>query len=241
MERSELDWLIPHQANLRIIDAAAKRMGLNGDRVIINIKKYGNMLISIVLDNNTGMLISNFNFSLTNQRLKMMTKQFSSSKAIFGKITTVIVFISVALTLSCNQETIDQNSVANHDNEWWKAILSEHNIKQTAYNNFENVFEMGIKNSITDGVVTLEDACIVFKINNGYSILKSPLAKHDLISKTVYASKAIVDSYQLTRKDDFSSGKIMNHQEFVNLEIQFGESLRWKADRMESNPIRQHL
>lgn len=34
--------LIPHQANLRIIDAAARRMGLDPERVIININKYGN-------------------------------------------------------------------------------------------------------------------------------------------------------------------------------------------------------
>ncbi len=34
--------LIPHQANLRIIDAAAKKMGLGPEQVIININKYGN-------------------------------------------------------------------------------------------------------------------------------------------------------------------------------------------------------
>ena len=38
----EIKCLIPHQANLRIIDAAAKRMGLHPDQVIININKYGN-------------------------------------------------------------------------------------------------------------------------------------------------------------------------------------------------------
>jgi 3-oxoacyl-[acyl-carrier-protein] synthase-3 len=47
MERNNLtnddvDWFVPHQANLRIIDAAAKRMGLNSDKVMINIHKYGN-------------------------------------------------------------------------------------------------------------------------------------------------------------------------------------------------------
>ena len=35
-------WLVPHQANKRIIDATAKRMGLSGDKVIINIDRYGN-------------------------------------------------------------------------------------------------------------------------------------------------------------------------------------------------------
>ena len=36
------DWLVPHQANLRIIDATATRMGLTDDKVLINIQKYGN-------------------------------------------------------------------------------------------------------------------------------------------------------------------------------------------------------
>ena len=38
----DIKCLIPHQANLRIIDAAARRMGLQPDQVIININKYGN-------------------------------------------------------------------------------------------------------------------------------------------------------------------------------------------------------
>ena len=38
----DINWLIPHQANLRIIDAVVNRTGVDYDRVIINIEKYGN-------------------------------------------------------------------------------------------------------------------------------------------------------------------------------------------------------
>lgn len=38
----DLAWLVPHQANLRIIDATARRMGLGKEKVMINIEKYGN-------------------------------------------------------------------------------------------------------------------------------------------------------------------------------------------------------
>lgn len=38
----DIDWLVPHQANLRIIDATASRMGLPTEKVMININKYGN-------------------------------------------------------------------------------------------------------------------------------------------------------------------------------------------------------
>ncbi|MFA6949693.1 MAG: beta-ketoacyl-ACP synthase III [Lentimicrobiaceae bacterium] len=37
-----LDWFVPHQANLRIIDATANRMGLDKKKVMINIQRYGN-------------------------------------------------------------------------------------------------------------------------------------------------------------------------------------------------------
>lgn len=38
----DIAWLVPHQANLRIIDATANRMGLPSEKVMINIDKYGN-------------------------------------------------------------------------------------------------------------------------------------------------------------------------------------------------------
>jgi 3-oxoacyl-[acyl-carrier-protein] synthase-3 len=38
----DVAWLVPHQANLRIIDATANRMGLSTDKVMINIQRYGN-------------------------------------------------------------------------------------------------------------------------------------------------------------------------------------------------------
>jgi len=38
----DVDWLVPHQANKRIIDATASRMGLGPDKVMVNIERYGN-------------------------------------------------------------------------------------------------------------------------------------------------------------------------------------------------------
>jgi 3-oxoacyl-[acyl-carrier-protein] synthase-3 len=47
MERNNLSaddvaWLVPHQANKRIIDATARRMGVGNEKVMLNIEKYGN-------------------------------------------------------------------------------------------------------------------------------------------------------------------------------------------------------
>lgn len=38
----DIDWLVPHQANLRIIDATANRIGIGREKVMINIQRYGN-------------------------------------------------------------------------------------------------------------------------------------------------------------------------------------------------------
>jgi 3-oxoacyl-[acyl-carrier-protein] synthase-3 len=42
LKSDDVAWLVPHQANMRIIDATARRMGLGTERVMINIQKYGN-------------------------------------------------------------------------------------------------------------------------------------------------------------------------------------------------------
>jgi 3-oxoacyl-[acyl-carrier-protein] synthase-3 len=42
LSASDVRYLVPHQANKRIIDATAKRMGLTHDKVMLNIARYGN-------------------------------------------------------------------------------------------------------------------------------------------------------------------------------------------------------
>ena len=58
---ADLDYLIPHQANRRIIDAIGKRLGLGSDKVFVNVERYGNTSaasIPLALDeaNRTGAL-----------------------------------------------------------------------------------------------------------------------------------------------------------------------------------------
>ena len=42
LSREELDWLVPHQANLRIIEATAKRLAMPMERVIVTVDRHGN-------------------------------------------------------------------------------------------------------------------------------------------------------------------------------------------------------
>ena len=42
LDKAALDWLVPHQANLRIIEATAKRLDMSMERVIVTVDKHGN-------------------------------------------------------------------------------------------------------------------------------------------------------------------------------------------------------
>ena len=42
MNTDDLDWFIPHQANLRIIEAVAKRLEFPMEKVLVNVDRYGN-------------------------------------------------------------------------------------------------------------------------------------------------------------------------------------------------------
>lgn len=43
LQKEDIDLFIPHQANLRIIDASVKRLGLDSEKVFVNLDRYGNM------------------------------------------------------------------------------------------------------------------------------------------------------------------------------------------------------
>jgi 3-oxoacyl-[acyl-carrier-protein] synthase-3 len=42
LARSDVDWLVPHQANLRIIDAMGRKLGLPSERVVVTVDRHAN-------------------------------------------------------------------------------------------------------------------------------------------------------------------------------------------------------
>lgn len=42
LQKSDIDWLVPHQANIRIIQATAKKLGMSMERVVVTVDKHGN-------------------------------------------------------------------------------------------------------------------------------------------------------------------------------------------------------
>jgi 3-oxoacyl-[acyl-carrier-protein] synthase-3 len=42
MQLADIDWLIPHQANVRILDATVKRLGLPAEKLVVTVDRHGN-------------------------------------------------------------------------------------------------------------------------------------------------------------------------------------------------------
>lgn len=42
LEKSDIDWLVPHQANIRILQSTAKKLGMSMDRVVVTVDRHGN-------------------------------------------------------------------------------------------------------------------------------------------------------------------------------------------------------
>jgi 3-oxoacyl-[acyl-carrier-protein] synthase-3 len=42
MQKSDIDWLVPHQANIRILQATAKKLDMSMDKVVVTVDKHGN-------------------------------------------------------------------------------------------------------------------------------------------------------------------------------------------------------
>ena len=75
LKGEDINWLVPHQANLRIIDATAKRMNIGPDKVMVNIHKYGNTTAATIplclsdwessLNKNDNLILSSFGGGFT--------------------------------------------------------------------------------------------------------------------------------------------------------------------------------
>jgi beta-lactamase regulating signal transducer with metallopeptidase domain len=168
---------------------------------------YQQLLLNILLRNNSNYLVSNFKYSLIKSRINMMTKPNPLHNSILRKFSAISLFLIMAITLTFSQEIKKQeikkiDNGMNLENEWWTPILKKHNIVPSGFNNFENVFEMGTSNSINGRIVTLENAIFIINYSDKYTIIKTPLAIHDLDKNIIHGDKEVtIDIYEYKSED----------------------------------------
>jgi len=167
-----------------------------------DLNNYQRILLKILLHSNSNTLVSGFKNSFIKYRLDMMTQNFPNNNAILRKLSAISLIIILAITFSCSKETPNTGNLSNFKNEWWFPILKKHNLTPGGSNNFEKVFEMGTTNSITNRIVTLENALFLLKPDGDeYTIIRSTKAFHDLDMNIIEAEEGTMESYSLKSED----------------------------------------
>lgn len=157
---------------------------------------YQNILLKIILQSNYSHLVSNFNGSLIKYRLYMMTKGKSSKKVVFGKISAILLFLVLSLSLVISQETT--TAVTQDSKEfWYTPILKFHNIILNDYP-YNSVFSVGIGTPFASKAFCIgkNDSIIIKKEGESQSFkIKNPILilGKDAGYELLYAKSAILD------------------------------------------------
>lgn len=209
-----------------------------------NLHTYQLLLINLELANQSIYLASDFNYSLTRKRLAMMNKNNWGKKTTLYKLAVVPLFLILAAMLTfCEAEQAPESdpyqTMQIYANDWWRPILAQHEITPKAYNNFENIFEMGSTNSIDENnVVTLSDALFVIRQDkSSYAILRSPLATHDLETGIISGEEGILESFNLLQKNakpsDQFEMKNFTYQLVANKHKMSADYMSWHTNEDE--------
>ena len=127
---------------------------------------------------------------------RVSSKSQTSKKNFFRTWIKGAIFVfliaQLSITTSCNKEEIIiqseesfnqyilQGNLTNDESKWWLPILEKHNLKLGAYNNFGNVFEMGMEgNSINNGICTLKGATVLIKDRDSYLLIEADIIYHN--------------------------------------------------------------
>ena len=107
------------------------------------------------------------------------------------------ILVSLTIAVSCTSEKI---TIQKEEAEWWQPILQKHNLKLGAYNNFGNVFEMGMEeNSIKNGICTLKVATVVIRNSNKsrYMIVEADCVYHNVQEGTIEVISGVGKIYKM--------------------------------------------
>ena len=124
-------------------------------------------------------------------------------KVVMMFIPALICGVVFKSCVSDNPELIDENTIdeiilQQEELEWWQPILQKHNLKLGAYNNFENVFVMGMEgNSINNGICTLKMATVLVRYDKSYVIIEANTIYHDIGKDVFEITSGVGNFYEM--------------------------------------------
>lgn len=189
------------------------------NRVLVNsdTEDYHQLLINLIIQNNTNYLVSNFKYSLIKNRLIMMTKNGPKNNAIFRKIASMALFFILGISITLSQSNNLTGSIPNHFSKWYNPILAKHNIDLKKYNyskiftipkeditssdtNIAVFLELGTLELQNNKTVTLKNAILISNgPNTGYGIKTANSYLRDLDSNIVDCKDGKNEYYKVLR------------------------------------------
>jgi hypothetical protein len=148
----------------------------------------------------------------------------------------LVCFLLLKGSIAVSQQSVVFGDSTEYNTAWWYSILQKHQITPAGFNGYPDLFEMGTKNSITNQVVTLENAFFLFRpTGKEYYILRSPLAYHDLKANVIECSDGTMESF-FTDSREIQPVSTMQFKE-LRFELSEGKQT-WRAEKMS---MEQHL
>jgi beta-lactamase regulating signal transducer with metallopeptidase domain len=157
---------------------------------------YYQLLLNLVIRNNTTYLVSNFKYSLIKNRLIMMTSSKPLHNAIVRKIAGVLLILIIAITYTlCQVDKVNNDSSGlmakslilqniNSD-QWWKPIVKKHGINSESFTVHQQFVIFG-KKTIQGDIESFTDVVIIQNLKDStytYRIFKSKVASYDTKNK----------------------------------------------------------
>jgi beta-lactamase regulating signal transducer with metallopeptidase domain len=189
--------------------------------------KYHQLLMNLVLQNNTEYLVSNFKYSLIKNRLIMMTKNRPSHNAILRKVAAITLFLFLGIAFTFSQDNKLTGNTVNRENGWWNSILQKHKIDtktfifinetetdSLSYVLLSRFFDMGTGDSLNKKVSNFKDAIFIFQeINDTYWIITSESAFQDAEKNLIEGKNGKMECFSYKSADTIPI-KSLSYQEF---------------------------
>lgn len=124
-----------------------------------------------------------------------MTKEKSPVRTCIKAAVLIPVIVLLAVVLVINRQPKKETGMDLRA-EWWQPILQKHGLQVSAFNNFGDVFEMGDRIAIDNGVATLTNPTILIKENNGgYMLIRAVVAEHDTANGQLSVQSGTMERY----------------------------------------------
>jgi len=195
-------------------------------------KDYHQLLLNLVLQNNSNYLVSNFKYSLIKNRLIMMTQSRPSNNAILRKIAAISLFLFLGIAFTFSQENKLTGNVSNFDTVWLKPILQKHKIDLKQFN-YKNIFRMAPKDSTTnifceigniDSLINkkiiLKDAIFIYKGNDSlYGLVTAKFSTHYLDKNKIEFKNGLLEIYNINNIKPIKSAAFQESSDEWSLKL----------------------